>query len=63
MFGLSISSLALLATVIVPESPQYLYSFGKFAEARQKIKIIARYNGCKDFDEASFKFDTEVEKS
>jgi len=48
--------------VFVPESPKFLYSNGRYNEARNALAIIARYNGQRNFNKDSIIFDTEKVK-
>ena len=45
IFALSITTVSFLGSLIVPESPKYLYSYKKFKEAKKSINHIARFNG------------------
>lgn len=49
----------MLAIVFFPESPNFLYSKQRFAEARESLAYIARLNG-NDFS-TKFIFETEIE--
>jgi len=59
-----------VAVLVLPESPKYLYSKQRFDEARDSLKYIAKINGkkmTKNFEEkdeshfpTSYIFDTEV---
>lgn len=42
-----------------PESPRFNYSKDKFSEAKENLKLVARYNGVRHFNEQNFKFDIE----
>ena len=43
-FGLFLALLCLIMCLWVPESPRFLYSIGKFDEARTVMKRIAAFN-------------------
>lgn len=42
------------------ESPKFLYSKGRYNEARYSIRKIAEFNGVNKKDDFEFIFDTEV---
>lgn len=44
IFGVCVNFIAIIGSVIIPESPEYLYSFYKFAETRKSISWIANFN-------------------
>lgn len=44
--------------IALPESPKYLYSKGRFDEARNSLAYVARFNN-QPFDKANVIFDTE----
>ena len=52
--GLNVASV--LAIIIVPESPKYHYSKGRYDDARKGLAFIARFNGV---DKSNYCFDTE----
>lgn len=39
-----------IIVVVFPESPKYLYSNGKYHEAREALALVARYNGQRNFN-------------
>lgn len=44
IFALCLTTVSFLVTLLVPESPKYLYSYKKYKEARKALLVIARYN-------------------
>jgi hypothetical protein len=46
--------------IFLTESPQYLYSKGKYDEARKSLKYISEFNGSKNWTD-DFKFDKELQ--
>ena len=46
----------------IPESPKYLYSNGRYNEARTALAVVARYNGQRNFNKDQIVFDTEKVK-
>jgi hypothetical protein len=40
-----ISAATVFVVVAFPESPKYLYSNGRFAEAKASLALVARFNG------------------
>jgi len=44
IFTLIFTTVAFLATLLVPESPKYLYSYKKYKEARKALMLISKYN-------------------
>jgi len=53
-----ISVITFYAIIAFPESPKYLYSKGKFNEARNALDYIARFNN-QPFDKHQIMFETE----
>ena len=51
IFALSINLLGIIGLYIVPESPEYLYSFYKFKECKEIIQKIAKWNSSKIIDD------------
>ena len=49
----------LIGIFILPESPKYLYSKGKFQEARESLSYISKFNGKGKM--GYFLFDNEIE--
>lgn len=43
-----------------PESPKFLYSKGRYNEARASLRSLARFNGVNSHDHFEFIFDTEI---
>jgi hypothetical protein len=50
---------AIIAGIILPESPKYLYGAKRFDETRKTFKFISILNGAKT--NCDFKFDMEIE--
>ena len=48
--------------MFVPESPKYLYSKGKYDDARTSIAYIARFNGISKLRADDIVFDKEIVK-
>jgi hypothetical protein len=46
--------------IFFPESPKFLYSKGRFNEARASLRQLARFNGVNSADEFEFIFDSEI---
>lgn len=60
IFGLSLNVIAVIGLFLIPESPEYLYFFYKFREAKKVIRYIADFNKSKDL-EVRYQFDTEYD--
>lgn len=45
LFAVFATFLTLITTLVIPESPKYLYSKGKFSESRKALKFIRKFNG------------------
>ena len=45
LFAVFATFVTLIATLIIPESPKYLYSKGKFDESRKALQFIRKFNG------------------
>lgn len=60
IFGITVNAVAIFGCAIIPESPEYLYSFYKFSKARDVVAYIAKFNGVKGFYDR-FMFSTECE--
>jgi hypothetical protein len=63
IFGLALTTFSFVGSLIAPESPKYLYSYKRFAEAREALGRIARLNRV-PLEKRRFKFtfDTEAEE-
>lgn len=61
LIGISATLLCLLFTTLtLEESPKFLYTKGRFEEAREKLVKIAKFNGSSKMDEIeAISFDTE----
>ena len=44
-FGIGIFILIVLCALVIPESPKFYYAHHKYDQARQKLKVVAYYNG------------------
>lgn len=47
IYACSLNAISLIGLFIIPESPEYLYSFYRFTECREVIFKIARWNSGK----------------
>jgi hypothetical protein len=45
LFAVFATFVTLIATLIIPESPKYLYSKGKFDEFQKALQSIRKFNG------------------
>ena len=45
LFAVFATFVTLIATLIIPQSPKYLYSKGKFDESRKALQFIRKFNG------------------
>ncbi len=59
MFGAALNLIYLIGSVIIPESPEYLYSFYKFTQTKKVMQRIAKINGVKL--DPRYLFNTEYE--
>lgn len=63
IFGIVLSTVAFVGSLIAPESPKYLYSYKRYAEAREALARIARLNRVSEEKRRfKFSFDTEAEE-
>lgn len=64
--GMSLTFLSLVTLAVIPDSPKYLYSKGRFNDARKALQYITRFNGFlgrKQSDMPAIRFDKEVAAS
>ncbi|CDW83769.1 solute carrier family member 5 [Stylonychia lemnae] len=58
IFGCATNFLIVVSIIFLPESPKYLISKKRYEDARNSLRIIARFN--RHQGEVNFKFDREV---
>ena len=62
IYGLVATGLAFVGSMIAPESPKYLFSYKQYREAKDSLRVIARYNRVQASGKSTkYMFDTEVE--
>jgi len=64
LIGIIASFIIIFVIFTIPESPKYYYANRMFDQAREKLKIINRFNNTQISSEEidNFIFDTEIEK-
>lgn len=67
ILGVTLTFVSFFALVIIPDSPKYLYSKGRFQDARSALEWILRFNRCckrknfkNDGSMVHIKFDSEI---
>ena len=60
LFGLLVNVLGLIGAFMLPESPEYLYSFYRFDECREVLEAVNQWNKKGDRVE-EYEFDVEVD--
>lgn len=61
LYGFAVVVAATVAAFFIPESPLFLYEQKRYDEARDSLRVIAKFNGVKD--DCNFTFDKELDNN